>query len=598
MALNGKIAFVNLTTGQIQSEPVTPEMRKKYLGGRGIDIQLLSTRMPAQIDPLTPESVIVVSAGMLAGTLASTSSRTHIAAKSPMTNQLGGANLGGFFAPELRRAGYDHLVITGRAKKPVYIFLDSGKMTIHDASFIWGHTAPDTQELIRKELEDDDVQAICIGQAGENQVRFASVMTRHQGASGRCGIGAVFGSKNLKAVVARGNGGISIAHPAEALDYERQIVDRLLDSEFGQKMRSQGVTALDNPDSQLNDEAIGMDGCFGCQLHCRWRYAIRKGSYAGAYGQGPGYQARLAWEKLLGTDNTKAVLIANYLVNCYALDALETANLIGWAVQLYEAGIISDEDTGGIELRPENTEAVYILIESIALRKGLGGLLADGGLDAANKIGKGAAAYLREIGGVANIFYGRTLTPWQALGRAVATRTSDHLRFLDGSDPCRLPEAVFKKIVNKPIPCPGEFSASCRDYTNAPWLAMWTERVGMAADMLGICDFHTVLFTPESPGFEEFARMVFLNTGIEVTPVDIWEATERALTMETMFNILHGYSTDPVNLAGWYQRKDDSESSGDITRFYEMLAKYYKLNDRDMSGVPNKEALQRLGIHP
>jgi aldehyde:ferredoxin oxidoreductase len=596
VALDGKITYINLTSGQIQTETISPDLRKQFLGGRGIDIRLLNDRLKANIDPLSPDNVITVSAGMLAGTLASTSSRTHIAAKSPLTGYLGGANLGGFFAPELRRAGIDHLVISGKAKQPVFIFIDSGKISIRDASFIWGRTAPDTQELIRKSLEDDDVQTICIGPAGENRVRFASVMTRHQGASGRGGLGAVFGSKNLKAVTVRGHGGIAIAHPEEAIAYDQEIIERILSGEFGQKMKSFGVTALDGPDGKFSDEAIGMDGCFGCQLHCRWRYAIRKGNYAGAYGQGLGYHTRLVWENILGRDNIEAVLIANYLVNCYALDALETANLIDWIMRLADEGILTNEETGGLDLRPGNTEAVYRLIESIALHKGLGALLADGGAVAAGKIGKGSTVYLSEIKGVADIFNSRNLTPWQALGVVTATRSSDHLRFLADSDPCRLPQPVLNQLINKPIPHASELTTECWDYTSAPWLTFWTEKVGMAADMLGICDFHTVLYSPESPGFEEFARMIVLNTGMEITPAQIWEAAERSLTLEKLFNLHQGYSSANDRLDNWYPGNKEYGESLDKAKYEIMLGDYYQLHGWDTAGVPKIETLKRLGL--
>ncbi len=236
MATNGKTGYINLSTGEVKTEILTPEIKRKYLGGRGIDIHLLMTRLKAGTEPLSPDSVVTISTGLLTGTLASTSGRTHIAAKSPTTGFLGGANIGGFFAPELRRAGFDHLVITGKARKPVFIFIDGGKIFIKDAAFTWGQTTADTQEMLRKELEDDDIQTICIGPAGENLVRFASVMTRHQSGTGRDGMGAVFGSKNLKAVVARGKGGIHIANPEEALSYDHQMVRKY----HNERIRPQG----------------------------------------------------------------------------------------------------------------------------------------------------------------------------------------------------------------------------------------------------------------------------------------------------------------------------------------------------------------------
>jgi len=185
MALSRKIAYINLTNGEIKIASIPLELRKKYIGGRGLDIYLLYNHLPKGVDPFSPENVVLVSAGLLRGTLASASARTHLMSKSPITGYLASTNMGGFFAPELRWAGFDHLLIKGKAPKPSYLFINNGKVEIRDASSIWGETVQETQEILRKELRDDDIQTLCIGPAGERLVRFANVMTRHKNAGGR-----------------------------------------------------------------------------------------------------------------------------------------------------------------------------------------------------------------------------------------------------------------------------------------------------------------------------------------------------------------------------------------------------------------------------
>ncbi|RTZ97968.1 MAG: aldehyde ferredoxin oxidoreductase, partial [Deltaproteobacteria bacterium] len=211
MALNRKIAYINLTTGEVKIKPIPLEVRKKFLGGRGLDAYLLYNNTKKGCDPLGPENALMISGGILTATCASATARTHVMAKSPLTGLLGSANMGGFFAPEMAWAGFHHLVITGKAEKPVYLFLHDGEIEIKDAANIWGKTTTDSQWAIQKELGDEEVKSCVIGPAGENLVAFASVMTGVKNAAGRTGMGAVMGSKNLKAVAARGTMDIKIA---------------------------------------------------------------------------------------------------------------------------------------------------------------------------------------------------------------------------------------------------------------------------------------------------------------------------------------------------------------------------------------------------
>ncbi len=601
MALTTRIAYIDLSAGKVRTDSITPEDREFFLGGRGLNIKLLLDRqINKAVDPLGPENVIVVGTGLLVGMLAAGANRTLIATKSPLSGYLAGGNIGGFFAPELRQAGFDHLVISGKARKPAFILIQDGKIRIRDASPLWGHTVQDTQEILRKELEDDDIQTLCIGPAGERQVRFASVATRDMVESGQSGIGAVFGSKNLKAIVARGQGSIPLAEAEGALRHDREVQRNIAVSDAGRRILTSGVSSLEGQDDDfLRDQTTGWDSCFGCQLHCRRRYAIARGEHAGTFGSGPAYLSTEAWCDVLGEDRPEAVLFADHLANSYGLDALETAGIVSWAVRLYEEGIITSEDTGGIRLHRGDASAVEKLIGIIAGREGLGDLLAEGGARAADSIGKASALYLREIAGLTSAFGPGEPTPWQGLGLSTSNRGLDTLRFRPASDPCRLPETVLEETLNKPVAYTGVLSSNPRDYSSAPWLVHWTEASGMAADMLGICDFQSVLFGPELPGFDEFSEMVRLNVGLDLSSKDIWAAAERALNAERLFNIRQGYDPRREQFRNWHpaRAKSDYDSGAELDEreFGLALAQYYRMLGWDAHGVPRSDTPEAFG---
>ncbi|MEX1314747.1 MAG: aldehyde ferredoxin oxidoreductase N-terminal domain-containing protein, partial [Desulfotignum sp.] len=227
MALDRKIAYINLTTGDVKIKPIPLEMRKKFIGGRGMDAYLLYNHAPEGCDPIGPENPLIVSGGLLTATCASATARTHVMAKSPLTGLLGSCNMGGFFAPEMAWAGFHHLVITGKAEKPVYLWIHNGEIEIRDAGHLWGKNSTDTQWAIREELDDEEVKSMVIGQAGENLVTYACVMTGIKNAGGRTGMGCVMGSKNLKAVAVRGTMDIKIAHPVDALEHNKKFIDQI-----------------------------------------------------------------------------------------------------------------------------------------------------------------------------------------------------------------------------------------------------------------------------------------------------------------------------------------------------------------------------------
>lgn len=427
MALNRKIAYINLTTGEIETKPIPIKMRKMFLGGRGLDMYLMYNHIKPGVDPLGPENVAFVSAGILVGTLASASARTHIGGKSPLTGFVGSSNMGGFFGPEMRWAGFDHLVIKGKAEKPVYLLIHNGEIEIRDAASIWGKDIHETQEIIREELGDRDIKILTIGPAGEKLVRYANVMTELKNSGGRSGMGALLGSKNLKAIATRGTMDIKIEHPEEALEYNKKVITQVTSAKVSEtqgrigtpfiwgatntqglvRVRNFQLNQLEDADDveaeRLDEFALGMTGCFGCQVHCRAKYIIPEGRYAGVYDEGPEYTSQGAWAGEPGCKNALTILVCNHLVNTYGLDTLETGSLIAWAMELYEKGILSDKDTDGLELRFGNDEAVIEMVHRIGRREGLGDILAEGGLRAAEKIGNDSIKYLIHVKGLSNL---------------------------------------------------------------------------------------------------------------------------------------------------------------------------------------------------
>jgi aldehyde:ferredoxin oxidoreductase len=627
MALNRKIAYINLTTGEIETKPIPIAVRKKFLGGRGLDMYLMYNHIKPGVDPLGPDNVACVSAGILVNTLASASARTHIGGKSPLTGFVGSANMGGFFAPEMRLAGFDHLVIKGKAKKPVYLWIHNGEIEIRDASNIWGKDISETREIIREELGDRDIKVLTIGIAGENLVRFANVMTGLKNAGGRTGMGALLGSKNLKAIAARGSMDIKIAHPIEALEYNRHIIDMVVSAKVSKTQGRLGTPFIwgatnswggirtrnfqtnqfeycDATEPEAIDEyAIGYASCFGCQVHCRAKYIVPSGEYGGVYDEGPEYTVQGALTAETGCSDVVALLSGSHLLNSYGIDCLEAGSMIAWAMELYEAGILTDKDTGGLELRFGNAEALNEMIHRIARREGLGDILAEGPLRAAKKIGKNSIKYLIHVKGMSNLHSDERPTPALALGIATGSRGSDHLRSRPAIDLYGLPEPVLRRIYSQPVPYDGPLTSHWKDYEGKPWMVRWQEMCYEAVDCLGICKYHTIFLGPNFPNFEEWSRLLYLNTGLELSPLDIWNVADRCYNIERLFNIREGLTRKHDWLADRYY--DEPTTRGipaacgktiDRKKFTKMIDEYYEHHGWDENGVPRPETLKKLGI--
>jgi aldehyde:ferredoxin oxidoreductase len=638
MPLKRKIAYIDLTTGDIQTEPIPLEARKKFLGGRGLDAYLLYNHTKKGCDPLGPDNTLIISGGILTATCASATARTHVMAKSPLTGLLGSANMGGFFAPELAWAGFHHLVIKGKAKHPVYLYVHNGNIEIRDARGIWGQSATDSQWAIREDLGDQEVKSCVCGPAGENLVRFANVMTGIKNSGGRTGMGCVMGSKNLKAVAARGTMDIKIARPAEALEYNKRFIDQIVSAKVNQ---TQGVLGTPfiwgatnswggvrsrnfqynqceyaddiEPEriDEICEETMGpyhMTGCFGCQVHCRAQYKIPDGPYAGRYDEGPEYTSQGAFGGETDTPRATTVLTGNHLVNQFGMDNLETGSLISWAMELYELGIITAKETDGLDLRFGNDEAVIEMIERICYRKGwLADALADGGIAASKKIGKNSFDYLIQVKGMSNLHSDERATPGLALNIATASRGSDHLRSRPAIDLYHLPETVLRKIYSNPVPYDGPLSSEHTEYVGKPWQVFWQENCYMGVDCLGICKYHTTFLGATLPNFEDWSKVLYYNTGLQMTPEEIWQVARRCNMLERLFNLREGLTRNDLEKGDMLNHRyfDEPCRRGaidvvgrriDKKKFIRMVDELYEHKGLDKDGVPKSETLKELGL--
>ena len=638
MPLNRKIAYIDLTTGDIQTKPIPLEARKKFLGGRGLDAYLLYNHTKKGCDPLGPDNTLIISGGILTATCASATARTHVMAKSPLTGLLGSANMGGFFAPELAWAGFHHLVIKGKAKHPVYLYVHNGKIEIRDARGIWSQSATDSQWAIREDLGDQEVKSCVCGPAGENLVRFANVMTGIKNSGGRTGMGCVMGSKNLKAVAARGTMDIKIARPAEALEYNKRFIDQIVSAKVNQTQGALGTPFIWGATNswggvrcrnfqynqceyaddieperidEICEETMGpyhMTGCFGCQVHCRAQYKITDGPYAGRYDEGPEYTSQGAFGGETDTPRATTVLTGNHLVNQFGMDNLETGSLISWAMELYELGIITAKETDGLDLRFGNDEAVIEMIERICYRKGwLADALADGGIAASKKIGKNSFDYLIQVKGMSNLHSDERATPGLALNIATASRGSDHLRSRPAIDLYHLPETVLRKIYSNPVPYDGPLSSEHTEYVGKPWQVFWQENCYMGVDCLGICKYHTTFLGATLPNFEDWSKVLYYNTGLQMTPEEIWKVARRCNMLERLFNLREGLTRNDLEKGDMLNHRyfDEPCRRGaidvvgrkiDKEKFIRMVDELYEHKGLDKDGVPKPETLKELGL--
>jgi len=441
----GKLLFVDLTTGSIQEEELDEEMARLFIGGYGIGARVLYSRMKPGVDPLGPDNMLGFTTGPLTGTGAFFSGRWTIVCKSPVTGGWNDANSGGFFGPELKKAGYDAVFVSGASKTPVYIYINNGKVEIRDASALWGLDAKETQDALEK-VADPKVRAAVIGPAGEHLSLVAAVMNDGHRAAGRGGPGAVMGSKKLKAVAVRGTGEIAVANPARLREINRSITAAIKTGgmmglagafqELGTGVFT-GGSALSGDSPVRNWGGVGlvdfgeaaamplsagaMDAqyktkkyaCANCPLGCGAEYDVKDGKWQLGVTDRPEYETAAQFGVNMLNANVEAMLKCNDICNRAGLDTISAGGTVAWAIECFENGLLNLEETGGLELRWGNGDAVVAATQAMADGTGFGAILQLGSRAAADKLGKGHE-YLQVAQGIELPMHDPRLAPGYA----------------------------------------------------------------------------------------------------------------------------------------------------------------------------------------
>ena len=612
---NGKILRVNLTQGTTSTEQLEEAFCRKYLGGAGFITYYLMKELKPGIDPLSPDNKLIFMAGPLTGLPFSGSGRNCVGTKSPLTGGIAKSEVGGFWGAEMRRAGFDGIIVEGKAAKPVYLWIRDGEAQIKDASHLWGKKTGEVQEAIRTELGDKLIRITQIGPAGENMVRFSCIMNDLTEAAGRGGTGAVMGSKNLKAIAVKGTKAPEVASKDVITEYRKWLADNPklyagyhdLGTGAGPMMLSSipigNIPIRNFRDGDFPNMAnitatairetigVGMEACFACMVRCKKVVKVDEPGLTidPAYG-GPEYETLAALGSCCGVDDLKAVCKGNELCNAYALDTISTGATISFAMECYEKGLLTKQDTGGIELKFGNKEAMLNMIEMIAHRKGFGEILADGSRQAAKKIGRGAEALAIQVKGLEAAMHDPRAKAALGLGYAVNPNGADHCANVH--DPL-FSVPSFELISYHPLgildPMPAD-ELSPRKVT----LFHYFHSFRTLMDSAVVCQF-----VPSGP--ERFTNIVKSVTGWDTGMVELLRIADRTMTLARMFNFREGIDSTGDKLPDrFFQAHVGGPSANnklyERSKFERAKSYYYSLMGWDAKGVPTPETLEALGI--
>jgi len=615
----GNILEVDLSDGRISVEQ-TEKYVDDYLGGRGIGVRLVYDKYVPGTDALDPGNPLLFNTGPLTGTAMPSSGRTDVTALSPMSNLRGKSNFGGFWGPELKYAGFDHLVITGKADKPSYLWIKNGKVEIRSAEHLWGLDTFETQKAIQEELGDPEIKVVCIGPAGEKLVRSACLITEVAGAAARTGMGCVMGSKNLKAIAVRGSGSVQIARPEEMFNLSVDINKEIRESPAGKELGTYGVVRFismmyslsffpvgyfeDVHWQEIIDHFGGPDyvdkyclkniGCFNCPVRCKNFLCVPE--------IGKGFTTCEPWSGFTGSVwnlNMDVFWEATRLTNRMGLDSTETSAAIGFLMELYHEGIITEKDTDGVAMKRGDREAILTTIKKIANREGYGNLLADGQLAAAKAFGPKALEKVDIVKGLAPHPYEFRAFHASALMQAVGHR-GDPLP-LRGSllefEWHNAPE-WFQQVAKTQFG--SEEAAIPSSYVGKALSAVLSEHNDRAADSLGICTWPWTLFIfHDVSKAHQFFQAV---TGKDWDMAYMLKISERIRNLERMFDVRQGLTraddTLPKKFFETPLSKGKYEGAVlDKAKFEQMKDEYYELRGWDKNGIPTKEKLTELGLN-
>jgi aldehyde:ferredoxin oxidoreductase len=620
----GTLLWVDLSTGAVRREAADDSMRRLFLGGRGINTRLLYRLTSPDTQPLEPENILVFGSGPLGGTLAPSSPRCTVSAKSPLTGLLGDANFGGFFAPAMKKAGCDHIIIQGRAATPVYLYITEQDVAVRDASHLWGATIPDAEARLKNELADPLAQIALIGPAGENQVYTACVAHRYN-VAGRTGMGAVMGSKNLKAVCVSGRRKPLVAHPElfaqERTAWLQKIRENPFTRYFGtygsagplDKEDESGLLAVKNfsrtggfqgvekvSSAHLRKYFTRAHACFACPVHCIQSFDVTDGPYAGTRGTKMPEGCNSACGPSCGNSDPGSLFKLNNLANAYGLDILDFGLLMATAMDWYAHGIITDIETEGIPLDWGNHQSMVAMLGKIARREGFGSVLADGAVKAARHIGRDAEKFVSSCKGM--IFGGvdPRVIRGSALCYATASRGADHLRGgilieLPGKngEPALPLQEALEKYGTTDVLDPASY--------NKASAAVYNQDMYTIADCLEVCKFITA-HNSYGITMDDMAAMLYAVTGLRLDPDQMRSTAQRVFTLERAYLVREGVTKADDALKGkWVATPVSggrySGSTIDPDKYERMLEDYYRARGWDArSGIPTRETLETLGL--
>jgi aldehyde:ferredoxin oxidoreductase len=607
----GKLLRINLTDKTFKEEPVSEALARDYMGGAGFGVKYLFDEVKPDTDPLGPDNKLIFAVGPFTGAGVPCSSRMSVTGKSPLTGAVGMALSGGQFPAEMKYAGWDGIIIEGKADKPVYVAITGANARFRDASHVYGTRTFDCQQIIKDELHDQNVRVCCIGPAGENLSKMACIINERR-AVGRKGLGAVMGSKNLKAIAIRGTDTIAIASKEKYTIARSALLKAFKESpvlypEFalhGTPMTYEvtgalGILAAKNwtgtgeflPDG-LNLEAqtahkIGKEHCHDCPVGCSQMKMAKSGAYAGILSEGPDFETIYSFGTNNGISDLDTVIAADRLADELGLDTISAGVTIGFAMELFEKGILTLKDTDGIDLRFGNDEAMMKVLQKIAFRDGIGDLLADGCRVAAKKIGKGTDKFAIHIKGLELPAYDVRGAKAHGLNYATSYTGADHCRGY-----------AFQEIFGIPIPWQVDRFA----IEGKGKLTKWNQDIrSVTCDCAPMCGFLLDMAVP-AIACQNTAALMEAITGMPYTAEDVEKVGERLNNVAKAFNVLAGFTraddnlperlmTEPLTAGA---SKGQMISRKDLDT---MLDEYYAERGWDVkTGIPTRAKLTELGL--
>jgi aldehyde:ferredoxin oxidoreductase len=608
---HGRILRVDLSQARVSIEEPDEVFYRRYLGGAGLVAYYLLKEVPPGTDPLDPENRLVFACGPLTGVPLAGSGRNAIGARSPLTGAMGEADVGGFWGAELKAAGFDATVVQGQARSPVYLWVHDGEAELRSADHLWGLENKETHSAIRQELGEKRARIALCGPAGENLVRYAAIVADLKHVAGRTGLGAVMGSKKLKAIAVRGTGRAPMAEPDRVGELARwlranyrDLMGKFPDMGTGVSVipyNSMGCLPVHNfRDGHLEGaDAIGREGmaeqvvvrmesCYACAVSCKKVVDLQEPYHVDpAYG-GPEYETAVSIGSNCGVADVYAVSKASERLNALGLDSISAGGTIAFAMECFENGLLTPGDTGGLELRFGNAGAVLEMIEAIAAREGIGDLLAEGTKRAAERIGKGTERFAVHVKGQELPYHDPRIQHGLGLGYAVSYTGADHCH--NAFDRGYEQEATMDSVRNLGVLETMAATSLGPEKVRAVLYGSLREHLN---NCLGLC-----MFLPYRN--DQVVEAVQAVTGWQTSTWELWKSAERLLTMARAFNVRHGFTPSDDCLPPRMAETLGEDGPGmpiDPAAVEAALPLYYEMMGWDpQTGMPRHAKLYELDI--